>query len=71
MFKGIGVPVITDYEIRKNNPEEVFGVSQTGLTNTQIRTFAWLKPNSAAMWLDENDNANRPEAVKFLLKVTT
>ena len=27
VFKGVGVPVITDYEIWKNNPEKVFGVS--------------------------------------------
>ncbi len=27
VFKGIGVPVITDYEIWKNNPEKVFGVT--------------------------------------------
>ena len=27
MFKGIGVPVITDYEIWKDNPEKVFGVT--------------------------------------------
>ena len=28
VFKGIGVPVVTDYEIWKNNPEKVFGVSK-------------------------------------------
>ena len=28
VFKGIGVPVITDYEIWKDNPEKVFGVSK-------------------------------------------
>lgn len=28
VFMEIGVPVITDYEIWKNNPEKVFGVSQ-------------------------------------------
>ncbi|MEJ1999507.1 MAG: CmpA/NrtA family ABC transporter substrate-binding protein, partial [Maritimibacter sp.] len=28
VFKGIGVPVITDYEIWKNNPEKVFGITQ-------------------------------------------
>ena len=28
IFKGIGVPVITDYEIWKNNPEKVFGVTK-------------------------------------------
>ena len=27
VFKGIGVPVITDYEIWKNNPEKVFGIT--------------------------------------------
>jgi len=26
VFKGIGVPVITDYELWKNNPEKVFGL---------------------------------------------
>ena len=28
VFKGIGVPVITDYEIWKNNPEKVFGLTK-------------------------------------------
>ena len=67
VFKGIGVPVITDYEIWKNNPEKVFGVSK-----------AWAEENPethkrlvkalirAAMWLDENNNANRAEAVEIL-----
>ena len=27
VFKGIGVPVITDYELWKNNPEKVFGIT--------------------------------------------
>ena len=27
VFKGIGAPVITDYEIQKNNPEKVFGLT--------------------------------------------
>jgi nitrate/nitrite transport system substrate-binding protein len=67
VFKGIGVPVITDYEIWKNNPEKVFGVSnewaQTN-PNTHIRVVkAMIR---AAIWLDENNNANRPEAVKIL-----
>ena len=69
VFKGIGVPVITDYEIWKNNPEKVFGVSQgwaEKYPNTHIRVVKALI--RAAMWLDENDNANRPEAVKILAK---
>ncbi len=67
VFKGIGVPVITDYEIWKNNPEKVFGVSQAWADkypNTHIRVVKALI--RAAKWLDENDNANRPEAVKIL-----
>lgn len=67
VFKGIGVPVITDYEIWKNNPEKVFGVSKDWADeypNTHIRVVkAMIR---AAKWLDENDNANRPEAVDIL-----
>ncbi|GLR70985.1 CmpA/NrtA family ABC transporter substrate-binding protein [Agaribacter marinus] len=69
VFKGIGVPVITDYQIWKNNPEKVFGVSSDWAKknpNTHIRVVkAMIR---AAMWLDENNNANRPEAVKILAK---
>jgi nitrate/nitrite transport system substrate-binding protein len=67
VFKGIGVPVITDYEIWKNNPEKVFGVSQAWADkypNTHIRVVKALI--RAAKWLDDNNNANRPEAVKIL-----
>jgi len=67
VFKGIGVPVITDYQIWKNNPEKVFGMTQEfteKYPNTTVRIVkAMLR---AAKWLDENDNANRPEAVKIL-----
>ncbi len=67
VFKGIGVPVITDYEIWKNNPEKVFGVSKGWADenpNTHIRVVkAMIR---AAKWLDENNNANRPEAVEIL-----
>jgi nitrate/nitrite transport system substrate-binding protein len=67
VFKGIGVPVITDYEIWKDNPEKVFGVSKEWADqypNTHIRVVkAMIR---AAQWLDENNNANRPEAVKIL-----
>lgn len=67
VFKGIGVPVITDYEIWKDNPEKVFGITKEfaeKYPNTTIRlTRALIR---AAMWLDENNNANRPAAVKIL-----
>lgn len=67
VFKGIGVPVITDYEIWKNNPEKVFGVSKgwaEKYPNTHIAVVKALI--RAAIWLDANGNANRPEAVKIL-----
>jgi nitrate/nitrite transport system substrate-binding protein len=67
VFKGIGVPVITDYEIWKNNPEKVFGMTKEfteKYPNTTVRVVkAMIR---AAKWLDENDNANRPAAVKIL-----
>lgn len=67
VFKGLGAPVVTDYEIWKNNPEKVFGVSKAWAEkypNTHIRVVKALI--RAAHWLDENNNANRPEAVKLL-----
>ena len=67
VFKGIGVPVITDYELWKNNPEKVFGINadfaEQNPNTTKAITKALIR---AAMWLDENDNANRPEAVEIL-----
>lgn len=67
VFKGIGVPVITDYEIWKNNPEKVFGMTKAfteKYPNTTVRVVkAMLR---AARWLDENNNANRPAAVEIL-----
>ena len=67
VFKGIGVPVITDYEIWKNNPEKVFGMTKEftdKYPNTTARVVKALI--RAAKWLDENDNENRPAAVKIL-----
>ncbi|MFE8071049.1 CmpA/NrtA family ABC transporter substrate-binding protein [Marinobacteraceae bacterium S3BR75-40.1] len=69
VFKGIGVPVVTDYEIWPNNPEKVFGVSQTWSNkypNTHVHVVKALI--RAAHWLDANNNANRPDAVKMLAR---
>lgn len=69
VFKGIGVPVITDYEIWKNNPEKVFGVSKDWADkypNTHIAIIKALI--RAAQWLDADNNKNRPEAVTILAK---
>ena len=67
VFKGIGVPVITDYEIWKNNPEKVFGVSKGWADKNPNTHKAVVKALiRAAHWLDEGDNKNRPAAVKIL-----
>src|SRR5690606_38612844 len=67
VFKGIGVPVITDTEIWTNNPEKVFGITaqfaQSNPNTVRALTRALIR---AAIWLDENDNANRMEAVEIL-----
>ncbi|MGE3297901.1 MAG: CmpA/NrtA family ABC transporter substrate-binding protein [Porticoccaceae bacterium] len=67
VFKGIGVPVITDYEIWKNNPEKVFGVTREWAErypNTHLRVLKALI--RAAAWLDADNNANRAKAVEIL-----
>lgn len=67
VFKGIGVPVITDYEIWKNNPEKVFGVTNAWAEKNPRTHVALVKALiRAGKWLDENNNANRDEAVKIL-----
>ncbi|MEO9822088.1 MAG: CmpA/NrtA family ABC transporter substrate-binding protein [Paracoccaceae bacterium] len=67
VFKGIGVPVITDYQLWKNNPEKVFGISAEFAEQNPNTTIAVTKALiRAAIWLDENDNANRAEAVQML-----
>ena len=69
VFKSIGVPVITDYEIWKNNPEKVFGITKEFAEKYPNTTVAVVKALiRAAMWLDADGNANRPEAVKYLSK---
>ncbi len=67
VFKGIGVPVITDYQLWKNNPEKVFGITDAFAEENPNTTKAVVRALiRAAMWLDENNNANRPEAVEIL-----
>ena len=67
VFKGIGVPVITDYDMWKNNPEKVFGINATFAEENPNTTLAVTKALiRAAIWLDENDNANREAAVEIL-----
>jgi len=69
VFKGIGVPVVTDYEIWKNNPEKVFGVSKKWAEKNPNTHISVVKAMiRAAKWLDDENNKNRPEAVKILSK---
>jgi nitrate/nitrite transport system substrate-binding protein len=68
VFKGIGVPVITDLEIWKNNPEKVFGVTRAWADKHPHTHVAVVKALiRACMWLDAS-MANRVEAVKLLAK---
>ena len=67
--KGIGVPVITDADIWKNNPEKVFGLTAQFAEENPNTVLALTKALiRAAIWLDENDNANRAEAVEILAR---
>ncbi|MDA3887944.1 MAG: CmpA/NrtA family ABC transporter substrate-binding protein [Allgaiera sp.] len=65
--KGIGVPVVTSYEIWKNNPEKVFGVTAAFARKYPNTTIALTKALiRAGMWLDADHGKNRAEAVKIL-----
>jgi nitrate/nitrite transport system substrate-binding protein len=69
VFKGIGVPVITDYEIWKDNPEKVFGITAEFAEENPVTTKAMTRALiRAAMWLDEDGDANRAEAVEILAR---
>ena len=69
VFKGIGAPVITDYEIWKNNPEKVFGVTQEWNDKYPKTHKAVIKALiRAAYWLDAENNKNRVEASKLISK---
>jgi nitrate/nitrite transport system substrate-binding protein len=67
IFKGVGVPVITDYEIWKNNPEKVFGVTRAWADKNPRTHLALVKALiRAAYWLDEKNGVNRKEAAQIL-----
>ncbi len=71
VVKGIGVPVTTNYDIWKNNPEKVFGVTEqwnAANPNTHLAIVKALI--RAGKWLDETDGdgklVNRQEAAEIL-----
>ena len=69
--RGIGVPVTTNYDIWKNNPEKVFGVTAewaeenpdtiVAVTKALIRAGKWLDATDA-----DGNLVNRMEAVQIL-----
>jgi len=66
VVKKIGVPVTTNYDIWKNNPEKVFGVTKKW---AEEHPETWLAVTKALIraghWLDASPE-NRVEAVKIL-----
>ena len=68
---GIGVPVTTNYDIWKNNPEKVFGVSKEWADENPQTYIAVTKALIlAGQWLDQTDDSgnliNREEAARIL-----
>ena len=67
VFRGIGVPVIADMDIRNNVAEKVLGVSQDWADKHPNTHIAMVKALiRAGHWLDANNNANRKEAAKII-----
>ncbi len=67
VFKGIGVPVITDADIYDKNPEKVFGLTEEFVEANPNTTLALTKALIRAVeWLDADNGANRAEAVEIL-----
>ncbi|MEM0897569.1 MAG: CmpA/NrtA family ABC transporter substrate-binding protein [Verrucomicrobiota bacterium] len=68
VFKKIGVPVTTNYDIWKNNPEKVFGVSREW---AEKHPNTWIAVTKALIraghWLDASPE-NRVEAAQILSK---
>ncbi|NRB47676.1 MAG: ABC transporter substrate-binding protein [Saprospiraceae bacterium] len=65
VFKGIGVPVTTNYDIWKNNPEKVFVMTKSFVEKYPNTATAVTKALiRAGKWLDTP--GNRPQAVGIL-----
>ncbi|MGH9371212.1 MAG: CmpA/NrtA family ABC transporter substrate-binding protein [Vicinamibacterales bacterium] len=67
IFRGVGVPIVTDGEIWKNNPEKVLGVTEAWAERHPNTHVALVKALiRAAMWLDADGGANRMEAARIM-----
>jgi nitrate/nitrite transport system substrate-binding protein len=68
---GIGVPVVTDLDVFPMRAEKVLGLRadfvEENPNTVRALTRALIR---AALWLDENDNANREEAVQIISRPT-
>jgi nitrate/nitrite transport system substrate-binding protein len=68
VIRGIGVPVTTNYDIWKNNPEKVFGVTAEWAKKNAKTHVALVKALiRAGKWLD-GSSENRKEGAKILAK---
>jgi nitrate/nitrite transport system substrate-binding protein len=68
VIRGIGVPVVTDFEIWKNNPEKVFGVTNEWAEKNPNTHIAVIKALiRAGKWLDASIE-NRKKACEILAK---
>jgi nitrate/nitrite transport system substrate-binding protein len=66
VMMGIGVPIITNYDIWKNNPEKVFGVTaEWNRKHPNTHTAAVKALIRAGKWLDAS-RENRRQAVQIL-----
>ncbi|MEM7058571.1 MAG: CmpA/NrtA family ABC transporter substrate-binding protein [Pseudomonadota bacterium] len=69
VFAGIGVPVVTDFDIWENNPEKVFGIRESFAKENPETVIAITKALiRAGKWLDDGGTFNRPEAVEILAR---
>ncbi|API60413.1 nitrate ABC transporter substrate-binding protein [Tardibacter chloracetimidivorans] len=69
VFKKIGVPVVTDDQIQRLNPEKVLGLRKDFADRYPNTTKALLRAIiRAQIWLDADNGKNRPEAVKILAR---
>jgi len=66
LFKKVGLPVVTDHEIWKNNPEKVIGVTRAWAEKNPNTHLAMIKALMRAnQWLDASP-ANRKEAAALI-----
>ena len=67
VMRGIGVAVLADVDLFRDNPEKVLGLSKAFVEQHPNTTIALVKALiRAAYWLDQDEGQNRAEAVQIL-----